>query len=79
MRFLYLMLLLSPLSLAAQGLVVDPDYDAERLVRDVFASGQCETIFNIQQIGNNPNGIGFFEAPDSVVGLTAESFWQRET
>lgn len=69
MRFFYLMLFMLPLTLVAQGLEVDPDYDAVRLVQDVFASGQCETIFNIQQIGNNPDGIGFFEAPDTVVGF----------
>ena len=49
--------------------MIDPDYEAERLVKEVFASGECETIFNIRQIGNNPNGIGFFEGPDSIVGF----------
>lgn len=69
MRFILPLLLLLPAALFAQGLEVDPDYDAVRLVRDVFASGQCETIFNIRRIGNNPDGIGFFEAPDSIVGF----------
>ncbi len=66
--FLPLLLLLSP-GLYAQELVIDPDYDAVRLVRDVFASGQCETISNIRQIGNNPDGIGFFTANDTIVGF----------
>jgi gliding motility-associated-like protein len=48
---------------------VDPNYEAERLVKEVFASGECETIFNIRQIGSNPNGIGFFSGPDSVIGF----------
>jgi len=63
------LLLTLGLQLNGQGLVIDPDYEAERLVRDVFASGECETIFNIQQIGRNPDGIGFFSAPDSIVGF----------
>ncbi|MEM9929366.1 MAG: choice-of-anchor L domain-containing protein, partial [Bacteroidota bacterium] len=52
-----------------QGLVLDPDYTAQRLVREVFASGECETIFNIRAIGTNPDGIGFFSGPDSIVGF----------
>lgn len=63
------MLLLLPLVLCGQALEVDPDYDAERLVTEVFASSQCETIFNIRRIGSNPAGIGFFEGPDSIVGF----------
>ncbi len=58
-----------PALLFCQGLTVDPDYDAERLVKEVFASGQCETIFNIRQIGSNPDGIGFFSGPDSIMGF----------
>lgn len=49
--------------------MLDADYNAERLVREVFASGECETIFNIRQIGTNPAGIGFFSGPDSIVGF----------
>lgn len=55
--------------LRGQALTIDPDYDAVRLVREVFASGQCETIFNIRQIGTNPDGIGFFSGSDSIVGF----------
>jgi len=56
-------------SLYGQKLTLDPDYEAERLVREVFASGECETIFNIRRIGANPDGIGFFSGPDSIVGF----------
>lgn len=72
MRLLFPLLLLPAAVFAqgaARGLEVDPDYDAVRLVRDVFASGQCETITNIERIGNNPDGIGYFQAPDSIVGF----------
>jgi len=62
------LLFLSPF-LNGQGLLIDPDYEAERLVKEVFASGECETIFNIRQIGTNPVGVGFFEGPDSIVGF----------
>ncbi len=58
-----------PALLAGQGLTLDPDYDAQRLVREVFASGECETIFNIRAIGSNPEGIGYFAGPDSIVGF----------
>ena len=68
-RYLLTIVLVLPALLAGQGLTVDPDYDAERLVREVFASGECETIFNIRQIGSNPDGIGFFSGPDSIVGF----------
>lgn len=69
MRLLLALLLLLPSLIWGQGLEVSPDFTAEDLVRDVFASGQCETIFNIQRIGSNPNGIGFFQGPDTIVGF----------
>ena len=69
-RLLPLLFLLLPALLPAQALSVDPDYDAERLVTEVFASGQCETIFNVRQIGGNPDGIGFFSGADSITGFT---------
>ncbi|MEM6772992.1 MAG: choice-of-anchor L domain-containing protein, partial [Bacteroidota bacterium] len=69
MRFSLTLLLFFPLLLVAQTLEVDPDYDAERLVKEVFASGNCETIFNIERIGANPDGIGFFSGPDTIVGF----------
>lgn len=69
-RYLLTISLLLPALLFCQGLTVDPDYDAERLVREVFASGECETIFNIRQIGSNPDGIGFFSGPDSIAGFS---------
>lgn len=61
--------LLLPALLFGQGLTIDPDYEAERLVKEVFASGECETIFNIRQIGSTPDGIGFFSGSDSIVGF----------
>ncbi|MGB3799141.1 MAG: choice-of-anchor L domain-containing protein, partial [Lewinella sp.] len=50
-------------------LEIDPGYSADRLVREVFATDRCETIFNVRQIGTNPDGIGYFSAPDDVVGF----------
>ncbi|MBC6994808.1 choice-of-anchor L domain-containing protein [Neolewinella lacunae] len=66
-----LLLLLSLLSLPAFGqtLELDADFTAERLVKEVFASGQCETIFNIRQIGANRAGIGSFSGPEDIVGF----------
>lgn len=67
--YLLFSLLLPAALLRGQALTVDPDYDAVRLVREVFASGECETIFNIRQIGTNSDGIGFFSGADSIVGF----------
>ena len=50
-------------------LTLDPDYTAERLVKEVFATDRCETIFNVKQIGNNGAGIGYFSGPDDIVGF----------
>lgn len=71
MRFslFLLLLLLLPRASSAQTLTIASDFTAEQLIRDVFASGQCETISNIRQIGSNPAGIGFFSGPDSIVGF----------
>ena len=73
MRKIFLLFLLTalcgPSDLFTQALTIDPDYDAERLVREVFASGDCETIFNIRQIGDAPDGIGYFEESEEIVGF----------
>ncbi len=54
---------------AQERLVVDDGYTAGRLVNEVFASGQCENIFNVTRIGARNNGIGYFEAPDTLLGF----------
>ncbi|SEP88966.1 gliding motility-associated C-terminal domain-containing protein [Neolewinella agarilytica] len=69
MRSLLLSLVLLPGLAYSQMLELDTNYDAERLVKEVFASGECETIFNIRRIGANPEGIGFFSGPDTIVGF----------
>ncbi|MEM8586140.1 MAG: choice-of-anchor L domain-containing protein, partial [Bacteroidota bacterium] len=51
-----------------EELRVDSDFTADRLVREVFASGTCETISGITAIGNE-DGIGFFEAPNGLLGF----------
>ncbi len=51
------------------GLTLDPDYTAERLVTEVFATDRCKTIFNVQRIGVSTEGIGYFEGPSEVVGF----------
>lgn len=51
-----------------QPLTLDSDYTAQRLVEEVFASGTCETISNIQSIGN-PEGIGYFEGDAQILGF----------
>ena len=49
-------------------LTVDPNYDAQTLVNDVFASGTCETITNIEAIGADA-GLGFFSGAENIVGF----------
>ena len=58
-----------PCVTAQTELRVDDSFSAERLVADIFASDQCETITNVRQIGNRSNGIGFFEAPAGILGF----------
>ncbi|CAH1000748.1 hypothetical protein LEM8419_01865 [Neolewinella maritima] len=53
----------------ASGLTLDPDYSAERLVTEVFATDRCKTIFNVQAIGENQAGIGYFEGQSDIVGF----------
>lgn len=48
--------------------MVDPNFSAEQLVNDVFASGDCELITNIQGIGSS-NGIGFFSGGANIFGF----------
>ncbi|MEM6398214.1 MAG: choice-of-anchor L domain-containing protein [Bacteroidota bacterium] len=52
-----------------EELTLDPNFTAEELVKDVFASGTCETISNISPIGNE-DGIGYFEAPEGLLGFS---------
>ncbi|MBB4078826.1 gliding motility-associated-like protein [Lewinella aquimaris] len=54
---------------SASPLEVDPRYSAERLVKEVFATDRCETIFNVRQIGSNPDGIGYFTGSEDIVGF----------
>lgn len=75
MRCVRLALLLSgllPCILLAQGnpegIRTDPDWEAEVLVREIFASGTCETITNIQAIGAG-EGLGFFDRGGDNIGL----------
>ena len=56
-------------ALPGQTLRVEAEYGVERLVRDVFSSGQCESIVNIRQIGNNPLAMGYFEGGENSVGF----------
>ncbi len=72
MRILFLSVLCwgANLAHAQSSLELDPSYSAERLVKEVFATDRCETIFNVRQIGNNPDGIGYFEAPEEIVGFS---------
>ncbi len=68
--FHILCLLICVPKLGAQSgqLLIDPNYDAVTLVRDVFAGGRCETIFNIAPIGAAA-GIGFFSGGEDIVGF----------
>lgn len=61
-------LTLPPLFGQGDQLEVDAGFDAESLVRDVFASGTCETITNIQAIGDD-RGLGFFSGGANIVGF----------
>ncbi len=71
-RILFLSVLYGMVNLlsAQTTLELDPGYSAERLIKEVFATDRCETIFNVRQIGTNADGIGYFEGPSDIVGFS---------
>lgn len=50
------------------GINTNKAYSVEELVKDVFADGVCETITNVQSVGNG-NGIGYFSSGTDIIGL----------
>ena len=70
MRLVTTLLLLLPVLLSAQIMEVREDGDVVRLVREIFASGECETITNIRRIGNGQGNIGSFVRADSTLGFS---------
>ena len=69
--YLSLLLLLANCYLSGQEatLRVDDSYDAERLVNEVFLSGQCESVSNIQAVGFHPSAMAYFEGGQSALGF----------
>ncbi|MEQ8703193.1 MAG: choice-of-anchor L domain-containing protein [Phaeodactylibacter sp.] len=57
-----------PYALPSNGIITDNSYTVEELVQDVFVNGACNTITNIQAIGNE-EGIGYFEDGASSIGM----------
>ncbi|MEM8584009.1 MAG: hypothetical protein AAGF87_07065, partial [Bacteroidota bacterium] len=57
LAFLVLIPIVFASAQTVEELRVDSDFTADRLVREVFASGTCETISGITAIGNE-DGIG---------------------
>ena len=53
---------------AQTNLATHNDFSANTLVRDVFASGACETISQISRIGSQ-HGVGYFENGADIIGL----------
>lgn len=57
-----------PYAPPAPGIITDDTYTVEELVQDVFVGGACNTITNIQAIGDE-DGIGYFEEGSSSIGM----------
>ncbi len=55
-------------TISLEGINADPDFPVEDLVQEVFARGACETITDVQSIGNE-QGIGFFSNGLDVIGI----------
>lgn len=70
MRLLFLFLCVPSMLCAQNFLQIEEGGEAERLVRDIFATGQCETISNIRRVGVNELSIGSFTGGDSIVGFS---------
>ncbi len=66
---LCLSLLVLPTPLSSQTSIIgDPNWTAETLVQEVFASGTCETITNISSVGA-ASGLGYFTNGQAAIGL----------
>lgn len=50
------------------GITTDDALTVQELVTNIFATGACETITNVQAIGND-QGIGYFSNGGDVIGL----------
>lgn len=59
----------TPLPAPSPGIVTDDSYSVEELVRDIFVTGTCNTVTNIQSIGEEA-GIGYFEQGGSSLGIS---------
>lgn len=55
-------------TISLEGIMADPDFPVQDLVENVFARGACETITDVQSIGNE-QGIGFFSNGLDVIGI----------
>ena len=55
-------------ALPTGSIITDNTYTVEELVQDIFVDGACNTITNIQAIGNE-EGIGYFEQGSSSIGM----------
>ena len=68
--FLLILFASFPAMILAQEepLAIDIDFTPMTLVNDVFASGSCETITNIQGIGQS-QGRGVFSGGENIVGF----------
>ncbi|HKK78964.1 MAG TPA: choice-of-anchor L domain-containing protein, partial [Phaeodactylibacter sp.] len=49
-------------------ILTDDSYTVEELVKDIFVNGACETITDINQIGDG-RGIGYFEQGSASIGM----------
>jgi gliding motility-associated-like protein len=49
-------------------ILTDDSYTVEELVQDIFVNGACETITDINQIGDS-RGIGYFEQGSASIGM----------
>ncbi|NBC08481.1 MAG: hypothetical protein GVY26_14910, partial [Bacteroidetes bacterium] len=49
-------------------ILTDDSYTVEELVQDIFVNGACETITNINQIGDS-RGIGYFEQGSASIDM----------
>ncbi|HHB52106.1 MAG TPA: hypothetical protein ENK75_03555, partial [Saprospiraceae bacterium] len=50
------------------SIVLNNNYSAEDLVKDVLTKGVCENVSNIENIGNN-NGIGYFSNGSDIFDM----------
>ena len=57
-------------ALPPEGIHTEGGFAPDQLVRDIFAKGACDNIYNVKALGPS-DGLGFFENGESSIGINS--------